>query len=100
MSSEQIVLIEGKDAEVVNLYVELLITTTSVIDTIASAVTTFNRAFTATPRVIGSGVARNGALVNVKPTLTTVSLYIRGFSANTLADGSEQVYCTLQGRLA
>lgn len=100
MAAQQTYLIEGKDSEVVDLYVELSITTTSVVDTTFSAVTVFNRAFSATPYVQGVNAPRAGALPNAIPTPTGISLYVRGFSGAALADGQLLVSATLQGRLA
>lgn len=100
MAAQQTYLIEGKDSEVVNLYVELTITTTSVIDTIASAVTVFGRAFAATPKVLGTNVGEVGLLVNAIVTTTYISLYVRGFSASKMPDSTVLACATLQGRLA
>lgn len=100
MAAQQTYLIEGKDSEVVNLYIELSITTATTIDVIASAATVFNRAFSATPKVLGTNAPRSGALVTADPTLTGISLYVRGFSGSALAAGQLLCCATLQGRLA
>lgn len=100
MAAQQSYLIEGKDSEVVNLYIELSITTTSVIDTIASAVTVFGRAFTATPKVLGTNCNKFGLSPVAIPTTTYITLYVRGFSGSTMPDGQTLVSATLQGRLA
>lgn len=100
MAAQQSYLINGKDSEIIQLYIELLITTTTVIDTMFSAATVFNRAFTATPKVIGTNAPRAGAITTAIPTTTGISLYVRGLSGATLADGTLLVNATVEGRLA
>lgn len=100
MAAQQQALIEGKDSEIINLYVELSITTVATIDVMASAFTAFTRAFTAVPKVLGTNADQLGAAVTAIPTATGISLYVRGFSGSLLPAGQTLVSATLQGRLA
>lgn len=101
MAAQQSFLIEGKDSEVINLYVELSITTVTTIDVLASAFTAFTRAFSAVPKVLGANCPGTpGSHVTAAPTATGITLYVRGFSGSLLSAGQTLVSATLQGRLA
>jgi hypothetical protein len=78
-------------------------TTTSVSATIVSNSATFDRAFSATPKIIGWSVDSDGSAgtVGVVPgfalNATAMSVYIRGGSPTTLGDGTRVVTVTLEG---
>ncbi len=100
MTSSQTYSIEGKDAEVVRLIVKLDLTATSVANTVVSGATTFNRAFSAAPTVIGTNAPKDSAISNAIVTATAISIYVRGLSDAKLNDGTLQVTATVEGRLA
>jgi hypothetical protein len=100
MTSSQIYSINGKDAEVVKLYVSLDLTAVSTANTVVSGFTAFNRAFSAAPVVEGVTAPRASSIANAIATTTGISIYVRGLSDAALADGTLTVTATLEGRLA
>jgi hypothetical protein len=100
MTSSQIYSIEGKDSEVVRLIIKLDLTTVTTANIVVSGATTFNRAFTAAPTVIGTNSPRESSISNAITTATAISLYVRGLSDAPLAAATLQVTATVEGRLA
>ena len=101
MAAQQKFLSEGMDASVRKLYVELSVTCTSLSNVAASAYTAFERAFVATPKVIGVNAPRaEGPIVTVVPTATGVSFYVNGWKDGIKPDAALLVSATLEGYLA
>ncbi len=83
------------------------LTTTSVSATTVSASTTFDRAFSATPKIIGWWASSSGnvtaatADIGVAPgfalNASTMAVYIRGGSPTVLGDNTVVVTVTLEG---
>lgn len=99
MTSSQIYSIEGKDAEIVRLIVKLDLTAVSTANTVVSGATTFNRAFSAAPTVIGTNAPAASTISNAITTATAISIYVRGLSDALMTDGTLQVTATVEGRL-
>jgi hypothetical protein len=101
MTNTQIYSIEGKDSEVVRLIVSLDMTMVNTSNTVVSEYTAFNRAFSAAPVVVGTNSPRASSIANAITTTTGISIYVRGLSDATLANGGTlAVTATLEGRLA
>jgi hypothetical protein len=101
MVAQQKFLAEGMDGGVRKLYVELSVLCTSLSNVAASAYTAFERAFTATPKVIGVNAPRaEGPMVNVIPTSLGVSFYVNGWKDGIKPDAGLLVSCTLEGYLS
>ena len=102
MATTQTYSIEGKDSEVVRLIVSMDLTMVNTANTVVSDMTTFNRAFaTGSPVVIGVNAPRASAIANAIATTTNISVYVRGLSDATLANGGTlAVTACLEGRLA
>lgn len=93
--------IEGKDSEVVRAIVSMDLTMVNTSNTVVSDVTTFPRAFSAAPVVIGVNAPRPSAIANAITTTTEISVYVRGLSDATLANGGTlAVTACIEGRLA
>lgn len=93
--------IEGKDSEIVRAIVSMDLTMVNTANTVVSDVTTFPRAFSAAPKVIGVNAPRPSSIANAIATTTAISVYVRGLSDATLADGGLlAVTACLEGRLA
>ncbi len=99
MTSTQQYSIEGKDSEIVTLFVKLDLALVAAANTTVSAVTVFNRAFAAAPTVIGTNAPTPGVFSSAIATATAVSIYVNGVSDFARAAETCQVTCTLQGRL-
>lgn len=102
MTTTQIYSIEGKDSEVVRLIVSMDLTMVNTVNTVVSDFTAFNRAFaTGSPKVIGVNAPFASAIANAIATTTGISVYVRGLSDATLANGGLlAVTACLEGRLA
>lgn len=93
--------IEGKDSEVVRAIVSMDMTMVNTANTVVSDVTTFPRAFSAAPVIIGAHAPRPSAIANAIATTTAISIYVRGLSDATLANGGTlAVTACIEGRLA
>jgi hypothetical protein len=94
--------IEGKDSEIVRAIVSMDLTMVNTQNTVVSDVTTFPRAFaTGSPVVVGVNAPRPSSIVNAIVTTTAISMYVRGLSDATLANGGVlAVTALLEGRLA
>lgn len=101
MTTTQTYSIEGKDSEVIRLIVSMDLTMVNTANTVVSDYTAFNRAFAAAPKVIGINAPFASAIANAIATTTGVSVYVRGLSDATLANGGTlAVTACLEGRLA
>ena len=93
--------IEGKDSEVVRAIVSMDMTMVNTSNTVVSDATTFPRAFSAAPVVLGTNAPRASAIANAITTTTAISIYVRGLSDATLANGGTlAVTACIEGRLA
>lgn len=99
MTSSQTYSIEGKDSEVVRMIIKLDMTAVSTLNVIVSGATTFTRAFSAAPVVIGTNLPLTNGASNAIATATAISIYFRGFSDSAMTDGTVQVTATVEGRL-
>lgn len=101
MTTTQTYSIEGKDSEVVRLIVSMDLTMVNTANTVVSDYTAFNRAFTAAPVVLGTNAPRASSISNAITTTAGISVYVRGLSDATLANGGLlAVTACLEGRLA
>ncbi len=102
MTTTQKYSIEGKDSEVIRLIVSMDLTMVNTSNTVVSDVTTFNRAFaTGDPVVTGVNAPRPSSIANAIVTTTAISVYVRGLSDATLANGGLlAVTACMEGRLA
>lgn len=94
--------IEGKDSEVVRAIVSMDLTMVNTSNTVVSDYTAFPRAFaTGSPVVVGINSPRASSIANAIVTTTGISVYVRGLSDATLADGGLlAVKACIEGRLA
>jgi hypothetical protein len=93
--------IEGKDSEIVRAIVSMDLTMVGTANTVVSDVTTFPRAFSAAPVVIGTNAPRPSSISNAIATTTAICVYVRGLSDATLANsGTLAVTACIEGRLA
>lgn len=100
MADSQLYSIQGKENSVIRQIIKIDVTTTTVVNTSFSDSITFGRAYSAIPTVLGSNAPRPGAIVNVVPSTTGLSVHVRGLSDAPLADGTLVVTATIEGRLA
>lgn len=102
MTTTQTYSIEGKDAEVVRLIVSMDLTMANTANTVVSDYTAYNRAFaTGSPVVIGINSPRASSIANAITTTSGISVYVRGLSDATLANGGTlAVVACVEGRLA
>ena len=101
MTTTQIYSILEKDSEVVKLLISMDLTMVNTSNTVVSDYTAFNRAFTAAPFVLGVNAPRASALANAIATTAGISVYVRGLSDATLANGGTlAVTACVEGRLA
>lgn len=102
MTTTQTYSIEGKDSEVIRLIISMDLTMVNTNNTVVSDYTAFNRAFaTGSPVVNGVNAPRASAIANAIVTTTGISIYVRGLSDATLANGGLlAVTATVEGRLA
>lgn len=105
MAAQQTRLIDHLDSEVVKIYTEISVTTTTVANTVFSAYSAFasgpiGRAFSAVPKVLGVNAPRASTIVTVEVDADGITFYVRGLSDAVLADGTLLCSATLEGRLA
>ena len=94
--------IEGKDSGVIRLIISMDLTMVNTSNTVISDYTAFTRAFaTGSPVVLGTNAPFASAISNAIVTTTGISIYVRGLSDATLANGGLlAVTACLEGRLA
>ena len=102
MTTTQKYSVEGKDSEVIILIISMDLTMVNTSNTVVSDYTAFNRAFaTGSPIVRGVNAPRASAIANAIVTTAGISVYVRGLSDATLANGGLlAVTACLEGRLA
>lgn len=94
--------INHKDSEIVKAIISMDLTMVNTSNTVVSDYTVFPRAFaTGSPVVIGVNAPRPSSIANAIATTAGISVYVRGLSDATLADGGLlAVVATIEGRLA
>jgi hypothetical protein len=103
MAAQQKVLMQLKEGQFVQVYVELSVTVGSVSTGIYSTYTAFSvngRSFASTPRVIGVNGINAYCSYAAIPTSVGVTLTARPRLENDVADAAVLVSATLEGQLA